>query len=145
MPLREELETIESYLGLEKVRFESDLVITFRVSPMIGDIPVPELILQPLVENAVKHGMKTSTMPLSIRVYGWITGNRLRIEVANTGRWIPREDETGKRTGVGLENLRARLKLAYNERYRLDREEENGWVNVTVEIPLEDETHERVA
>jgi len=145
VPLREELETIESYLGLEKVRFESDLVITFRVSPMIGDIPVPELILQPLVENAVKHGMKTSTMPLSIRVYGWIAGNRLRIEVANTGRWIPREDETGKRTGVGLENLRARLKLAYNERYRLDREEENGWVNVTVEIPLEDETHERVA
>ena len=143
IPLKEELETIESYLGLEKVRFEDDLAITLHVSPEILDIPVPELLLQPLVENAVKHGMKTSAMPLTIRIYGWVAGNMLRIEVANTGKWIPPEDRSEKRDGVGLENLRNRLKLAYAGHYRLSREEENGWVHVTVEIPLKDGKNER--
>jgi len=145
VPLKEELGTIESYLSLEKVRFEEDLAITIHATPEIQNIPVPELLLQPLVENAVKHGMKTSAMPLTIRIYGWIAGERLRIEVANTGRWIPREERTEKRDGVGLDNLRKRLNLAYDGHYRLNREETDGWVHVTVEIPLKDQKNERVA
>jgi PAS domain S-box-containing protein len=141
VPLREELETMESYLALEEVRFEEDLAVSISMDPGILDLPVPELLLQPLVENAVKHGMKTSPMPLRIRVAGRAAGGRLFIEVANTGKWLPREKRPGERNGVGLENLEKRLDLAFAGRYRLTTGEAGGWVSMTVEIPVEREHH----
>jgi len=141
VPLREELETMESYLALEKVRFEEGLAVSIGVDPEILDLPVPELLLQPLVENAVKHGMKTSPMPLRIRISGRRAGDRLLIEVANTGKWLPRDGRPGERNGLGLENLRKRLDLAFDGRYRLGTGEAGEWVFVTVELPGKERHH----
>lgn len=144
VPLREELETMESYLALEKIRFEDDLAVSVHMDPGILELPVPELLLQPLVENAVKHGMKTSPTPLRIRVTGRAAGDRLLIEVANTGKWVPGRKREGEKDGVGLENLRKRLDLAFSGRYRLNTGELREWVSVTVEIPCKEENHETV-
>lgn len=133
---------MESYLALEKVRFEEDLAVSIGVDSEILDLPVPELLLQPLVENAVKHGMKTSPMPLRIRISGRPDGDRLLIEVANTGKWLPRDGRPGERNGLGLGNLRKRLDLAFDGRYRLGTGEAGEWVFVTVELPGKERHHE---
>ena len=134
--LREELRTLESYLHLQKIRFEDKLDVTFDASPQTLGILVPELLLQPIVENSVKHGMMTTTMPLRIIILGRAEDNLLRIEIANTGKLIPRENNNSNGKGVGLENIRKRLELTYPDNYRMNLREKNGWVSVIIEVPL---------
>ncbi len=141
VPLREELETLESYLNIEKVRFEDNFDVTFDISSRVLDIPVPELLLQPIVENSVKHGMRTAALPLRIMIHGCAIDSMLRIEIANTGKLVSMENDNGNRTGVGLENIRKRLKLVYADHYQLNLYEENGWVRVIIEVPLTGENN----
>ncbi|MDD3845816.1 MAG: histidine kinase [Syntrophorhabdaceae bacterium] len=141
--LVQEVSIIESYLNLEKVRFEEDLVISITLPEEIGDAMIPELLIQPIVENAVKHGMKTSAIPLKIDVTCMEAGEFVRIEVANTGKWIFRDAEADKGYGgIGLENIRTRLNLTYGEHCRLKVGENNDRVMVTVEIPRRGEKEE---
>jgi len=141
VPLREELGTLESYLNIEKVRFEDNFDVTFDISSRVLDIPVPELLLQPIVENSVKHGMRTAALPLRIMIHGRAIDSMLRIEIANTGKLVSMENDNGNKTGVGLENIRKRLKLVYADHYQLNLYEENGWVRVIIEIPLTGENN----
>lgn len=136
IPLKEEIETLESYLHLQKIRFEDKLDVAFDISPRIMDMLIPELLLQPIVENSIKHGMQTTMPPLRIEIHGNADDDMLRIEIANTGKLISRKNDNNNRTGVGLENIRKRLELTYPDRYRLDLGEENGWVRVIIEVPL---------
>jgi PAS domain S-box-containing protein len=132
VPLADEMSVIESYLKLEKVRFEEDLAVSIAMEEEIGDAMVPELLIQPLVENAIKHGMKTSSIPLRVDIRCAAAGEMVRIEVSNTGKWISR----GAEGGVGLENIRTRLGLTYGDRSSLQIGEGDGRVVVAVEIPL---------
>jgi hypothetical protein len=132
VPLRDEAEAIRAYLAVEKVRFEERLDVDFEVQPAAEAVPVPGFILQPLVENAVKHGMQTSPMPLRLRIAASLGGGALRLEVANTGRWGGDEG-----AGIGLRNVRERLALAYRGRASVDAGEADGWVRVAVTIPAE--------
>jgi len=134
VPLVEELAVIEGYLDLEKVRFEDNLVVSVQAPDTLHDAMIPELLIQPLVENAVKYGMKTSPMPLEVEVSCRESGESMEITVSNTGRWIRRNNENGN-GGVGLENIRKRLQLTYGDRYRLHIGEQEKQVCVTVEIP----------
>jgi PAS domain S-box-containing protein len=136
VPLAEELEAARSYLSLEKVRFEENLVVSVCAPDALHDAMIPELLIQPLVENAVKHGMRTSPMPLHIDVSCREADGSVEIMVSNTGRWIKEGAHEGNGDGgVGLENIRRRLSLTYGGRSRLHIHEKGGRVRVTVEIP----------
>jgi len=134
VPLGEELEAITSYLNLEKVRFEENLAVSVSAPFALHDAMIPELLIQPLVENAVKHGMKTSPMPLAVEVSCRASNGSLEITVSNTGKWIGNGDGGG---GIGLENIRRRLSLVYGGRSRLRIDEKGARVYVTVELPRE--------
>ncbi len=142
--LEKEMSTIESYLSLEKVRFEEDLVVSVSMPEEIGDALVPELLIQPVVENAVKHGMKTSSLPLRVDVTCRAAGEHVMIEVANTGKWIARDTaaDAGK-GGVGLGNIRTRLELTYGDRYGLEIGGSDDRVVVTIKIPLRGDKNEK--
>ncbi|MDD5009749.1 MAG: histidine kinase [Syntrophorhabdaceae bacterium] len=144
VPLAEELAVITSYLNLEKVRFEDDLAVSVSAPDTLHDAMIPELLIQPLVENAVKHGMKTSRMPLEVDVSCRESGESVEIVVSNTGRWIQGNNENGNGdSGIGLENIRKRLDLTYGDRYRLYIGEKDERVRVTIEIPRTGGTGEK--
>lgn len=136
VPFSLELKAISSYLNLEKVRFEEDLVVEIVTSSGVGSILVPDLLLQPLVENAVKFGMKTSAMPLRVAVRCRIEENLLKVEVANTGRWVRESEDRQGTAGIGLTNLRNRMDLTFAGRCDLTLEERDGWVVARAEFPL---------
>lgn len=130
--LEQELEATRAYLDIEKVRFGDDLAVEIDAAAGIGDREVPELILQPLVENAVKHGLGSGgAMRLSIRAEE--DGGRLRIEVANTGRLAA--EPARRRGGIGLENVRQRLRLTYGEGATLDLSQEGDQVVARLILP----------
>ncbi len=137
VPLHQELGTIKSYLNIEKVRFEDDLIVSIELPPQTMDVQVPELILQPIVENAVKYGTKTSDLPLRITIEGWVTDSLLLVEITNTGHWVSAEQTERVRKGVGIENLRKRLDMIYADHYQFETEEDNGRVRVIVGVPLD--------
>jgi two-component system, LytTR family, sensor kinase len=135
IPLREELKGVKAYLNVEKVRFEERLQIDLDVSDRLLDLPVPDMLLQPLIENAIKFGMATSGMPLKIRIAAGITDTGdVRIEVANTGKWVP-EDAQRDHGRIGQANLRNRLSLLYAGSFALEPHEEKGWVRVEILLP----------
>ena len=93
---------------------------------------VSGIILQPLVENAIKHGRETSRIPLKVRVHLFCPDcERVYIEVSNTGDWIESE-QPRKAGGIGLENLRRRLDLLYPNEHHLMIAKEDGWVTVRI-------------
>jgi len=136
MPLNLELDAITSYLKLEKIRFEDDLVVEIITSPQYGQALVPGLLIQPLVENAIKYGLKTSSLPLRIAIRCTLKDKTLELEVANTGKWISEQEQNPGNNGIGLLNLRQRLELLYPDAYRLTHETRDGWIIVKVELPL---------
>ena len=135
--LQEEVTSVLSYLEIEKIRFEQDLEVCFEIDPEATGCTVPGMLLQPLVENAIKYGMETSPMPLRIQILGTIQDHRLHLEVINTGRWVPTDETPGRSTGIGLRNLRQRLDQYYPEQHHFDISEQNGSVKVTLDIDLE--------
>lgn len=113
--LNNELEAIKHYLSIEKKRFEEKLHIVYNIDPKAEKISIPSLLLHPLVENAVKHGMKTSPMPLTIEIIAKYENNKLIITICNSGKWT--ETNNGNEgTNTGLENVKKRLKNVYNDK-----------------------------
>ena len=137
VPLRDEVEALQAYANLQKERFAERLDVSFDVEPAALDRRVPGFIVYPLIENAVKFGLQTGPMPVQVRISARVDGGRLRIEVANTGRWL--EAGNGERSergnGFALESLRERLAATFPGRHRFLVSEEEGWVRVTLEIP----------
>lgn len=134
--LKEELTSLRSYLDIEKIRFEEDLEVCFEIEPEASGCMVLSVLLQPLVENAIKYGMQTSSMPLRIRLLGTIRDHQLHLEVANTGRWLTTDETDGRSTRIGLRNLRQRLDHFYPARHSFAVIEQDGWVRATIDIDL---------
>jgi hypothetical protein len=135
--LENELEAIRHYLSIEKKRFEDKLDVTFDIDPNAREHPILSFLIHPFIENAIKYGMKTSPMPLRIRILATALDGGLRIIISNTGSWLNAGSEAERKsngTGTGLENVRARLENAYPDRYRLDTQERDGWVQAILEI-----------
>ena len=139
--LDEEVASVRGYLAIEKVRFEERLDARLDVDPAALRCEVPAFLLNPLVENAVKHGASgTADAPLVLRVEARLVApDRLRLMVENTGGWQPgRADaaaEDGVPGGVGLANVRARLAALHPGDHRMEIEETEGYVRVVVELP----------
>jgi LytS/YehU family sensor histidine kinase len=134
--LRDELRAVAHYLEVEKVRFEDDLEVRIELDPEAARRPLPAFLVLPLVENAIKHGRRTSGMPLRIEVAARIEqGSSLRIEVKNTGTWAaPSQTSPAAGTDTGLLNVRERLRAHYDGRHTFDVHEEGGWVHARIRI-----------
>lgn len=133
--LEKEFEAARDYLEVEKIRLGEKLDFHCAIDEEVRGVAVPGIILQPLVENAVKYGLNTSESPLRIRIVIRRRVSRLEIIVSNTGHWLepaPRHKESH----LGLQNLRRRLELLYPSKYRLDTAAQEGWVTIAIEIPL---------
>jgi hypothetical protein len=127
--LGRELDMIDRYIEIQHVRFEDKLEVALDVEATARGCAMPPLMLHALVENAVKHGLRTSTtMPVKIQLTAAYDGAALRIEVANTGRMAPRG------TGVGLRNIADRLDTLYPGRHTFAIAERDGAVRATMEI-----------
>ena len=107
--LSKEIEVIKNYLDIEKVRFEDELIVEFNIEPAAESCNIPIFLIHPLVENAIKHGMHTSPIPLKIIITVRMLDDFLNISVFNTGKWIEREKNN--HDGRGLENIKRRLEI----------------------------------
>jgi hypothetical protein len=135
--LQHELEAVQYYLSIEKKRFEDKLDVSFEIDQNTQEYPILSFLIHPIIENAIKYGMRTSPMPLRIRIQASITDGNLRIVISNTGTWLAVMTDSKQKsdgTGTGLENVRARLENAYPQNYRLETREQDGWVQVILEI-----------
>jgi two-component system, LytTR family, sensor kinase len=113
-PLKREIESIQNYIELERVRFDEALDIQFKVEGDLEDALIPPMLLIPLVENAFKHGANKSLGSIDITIDFKVIGNMLYFEVTNT---IPPSVSTGNEEigGIGLKNVKRRLKLGYEQ------------------------------
>ena len=139
--LRDEVEAVRNYLAIEKIRFEEKLEVRYEIDPRAEDFQLPGFLLNPLVENAVKHGSRDASGVLRIRLHAAVAGDRLRIEVANTGRLrdahrdAHRGGDGGAGTGIGCANIRSRLEHLHPGAHRFEVVERAGWVVATIELP----------
>jgi two-component system LytT family sensor kinase len=136
--LRQELEALDLYLEIEKVRFGERLTIQREVEAAALDGLVPSLILQPLIENAVKYAISPSEQGGTIRISAKVHQGALMITVADDGPGLGNGVKTRKSPGVGLNNTRERLKQLYGERQAvtLAPNDPHGLV-ITINIPYE--------
>ena len=140
VPLADEVQKLEAYLDVEKVRFGERLDWSFEIAPGTSECLVPELMLQPLVENAIKHGMRRAPFVLQVRVRVARDGHVLCVEVANTGSLRPPDAPGCKREGVGLVNLRNRLALIYKGDGQFTLVQEGEWVFARIRVPFSQRT-----
>ena len=131
--LSDEVEAMKTYLAIEQVRFMDKLHIQYSIEESAARQPVPAFLLHPLVENAVKYGLAGAAPPLSLELNARMIGDRLEIEVINSGRWRQPEVDS-ERTGTGLANVRERLEAMYPGRAALHVNAEEARVRVTVSI-----------
>jgi len=142
----QEVQTLKLYLEIEKMRFEKRLRPVFEIDPRAERARLPSLLLQPLVENAIKYAVTPSEEGAEIAVSARLVGERVRIAVSDTGPGLI-ENKLGPSlsTGVGLANIRDRLAQAYGPDHRFDaRSTPGGGFAVEIEIPyqLEDPNRE---
>ena len=137
--LREEIQSMENYLGIEQVRFGDRLAIDIDVEGADPDFRVPGLILQPLAENVVKHAVRPSSRKVTLSVVARQAGERLDIEVSDDGPGIPEmEDGRSSGGGLGLQNVRDRLENIYGAEHGFGIEpREGGGLRVLISIPPE--------
>jgi signal transduction histidine kinase len=144
VPLRQEIEFLNCYLEIERTRFRDRLTTRIDVEPQVLDCRVPNLILQPIVENAIRHGVSQRSAPGHVEVRAARAGSALRLEVRDNGRGLPEGDAAAPCTkggGVGLANTRARLQRLYGAAYRFELSNlPTGGAVVTLEIPLQGST-----
>jgi len=142
--LQEELQQVDSYLTLEKARFGERLSIVKKIDEAVEDVKIPSFTLQPLVENAVKHGLLSRTNGGTITISAKQNGSIVELQVEDNGQGIPQENMKqifehgfGKGAGVGLTNVNERLKNIYGPQYalRIDSTEGKGTI-IYISIPL---------
>jgi two-component system, LytTR family, sensor kinase len=137
--LAQEIETLKLYLEIEKMRFEDRLRPGFSIDPSVERARLPSLLLQPLVENAIKYAVTPKEEGADIIVEAKRIGDHVQISVSDTG---PAWNEVAARpthsTGVGLANIRDRLAQAYGADHRLDiQSDPQGGFSVVIEIPFQ--------
>ena len=136
-PLNDELKALRGYLDVEKARFQEDLEYDFEVEEAAAMVPVPSALVQPLLENAIKYGQRTSPKPLKIHISASVTGDQtsalLRLAVSNTGSLV--EPHLANSLGTGISNLRSRLKLIYGDSASLKLSHAKGVVTACVLLP----------
>ena len=133
-PLSRELDALEEYLTVQNVRFGDGLVTLIDCDLDVRGVAVPPVMVQPLVENAIKYGGQTSARPIRVEVAARREGDWLVVEVANTGSWVAAGGRNT--TGTGLRSLERRLRLLVGPTAAVSHAEDNGWVRVRIRVPI---------
>jgi LytS/YehU family sensor histidine kinase len=136
VPLAEELEFTRRYLDIQKVRFAERLQFTVDVPDELLAAQVPSLVLQPMVENAVKHGIAKRVQGGEIRITAARANGTLTLLVYNDGPELPSEWEKNA-SGIGIMNVRTRLRSLYADGFALNlRNQQPGGVEASVSVPF---------
>jgi two-component system LytT family sensor kinase len=136
IPLSQELQFIERYLSIEQVRFQNRLRVEMAIDDRTLPMLVPTLLLQPLVENAVRHGIGQRRSAGALRIASTVRGDQLELEVRDDGPGLPAGFRIGMNGGVGLRNTEARLAAAYGSAWSFDLDTlADGGTVANVRIP----------
>jgi len=133
--LEDELVIIEKYFDIEKIRFEDKIKINYNIDADTRELKVPGFILHPIVENAIKHGMKSSSLPLSITISTKKFEDGLSVIVTNSGSWIGEKFDIQKimsAEGIGLKNVYNRLDNSMGKNFSFNIYAENEVVEVEI-------------
>jgi two-component system LytT family sensor kinase len=135
--LKEELDVLEKYVEIERTRFGDRLTIDWRVQAETLDAKVPSLLLQPLVENAIRHGIAPNARAGQITVTAEQDNRDLVLQVLDNGDGLPPDRLMALNRGVGLDNTRARLAHLYRDRFEFTFSNLDRGFCVTIRIPFE--------
>lgn len=139
IPLKQELEFLRKYLEIEQMRFQDRLKVEMDIAPETLDASVPNMILQPLVENAIKHGISPKAGGGRIDIWAGRSNGHLVLSVSDDGVGVPSEGLRSLRDGVGLSNTRRRLKHLYGEAHRFELSvPDHQGLKVDLEIPFKE-------
>ena len=134
-PLREEIAFIEKYLEIERIRFRDRLAVEITVAPGVLEAEVPSLIIQPLVENAIRHGIEPQARPGRIAIEARREAGGVVLVVRDNGGGVPAGGFT--REGIGLTNTRERLRELYGDKHRFELGNHNaGGLEVRIILPI---------
>ncbi|MES2128909.1 MAG: histidine kinase [Pseudomonadota bacterium] len=131
--LADELAAVDAYLGMEKLRFDERLQLEQRIAPGLDEVRLPPMVLQTLVENAIKHGVEVSMDVCQVRISAQRDGSTVLLEVANQGRLA----SASSSTRLGLANASKRLALLFGPGATCQLSEKDGWVRARVALPQE--------
>jgi LytS/YehU family sensor histidine kinase len=129
--LAEEWAAVQTYLQLEKLHFDDRLLLELAIEPGLDDVKIPRMLLQTLVENAVKHGVEPSLAPCRVHITARLLDNMLELKVDNQGKLAV----TSTSTRLGLANAGKRLALLFGSSASLSLIEQDGWVLATASLP----------
>jgi sensor histidine kinase YesM len=136
--LRQELDFLNSYLEIEQIRFQDRLRVQMEIDPKTLNARVPDLLLQPLVENAIRHGIAPRIAPGVVEIRAERVNGDLRLEVRDNGKGF--DDQLANDKGVGISNTRARLLQLYGERQQFEIGSlDGGGTRVKITIPFHTE------
>jgi sensor histidine kinase YesM len=136
--LGDEIEIVDAYLSIEHARFEERLAVTIDVPPALLALPLPPLLIQPLVENAIKHGITPRKLGGRVVVTARASGDDLTLTVIDTGVGVTPGELTRRRAhGIGLSNVEARLEHYYGAAAALNvRSAPGTGTTVEVRVPI---------
>jgi LytS/YehU family sensor histidine kinase len=135
--LEDEIEFTRRYLEIESIRFQDRLTVDMDIDPQSLVAEVPTLILQPLVENAMRHGVDSNSGASRIRISARLQNGQVLMEVRDNGKNFEKISWQNDATGLGLKNTRARLSELYGEDYSFSLSREaNGWTIAQIAIPF---------
>jgi signal transduction histidine kinase len=135
--LKEELDVLEKYVEIERTRFGNRLTIDMQVQSEALDAQVPSLVLQPLVENAIRHGIAPNSRPGRITVSAERDDHDLVLQVLDNGDGLPPDRLMALNRGVGLDNTRARLEHLYRDRFEFSFSNLDRGFRVLIRIPFD--------
>jgi two-component system, LytTR family, sensor kinase len=139
VPLHREVDVLRRYLDIQRIRFPDRLTVEIHVPDDIARACVPAMMLQPLAENAIRHGIEPASARGRIEVRAWRDGDELHLELSNSGVLLD-EPRTGRPSeGIGLRNTRARLEQLYGTRQRFRLANRDGDVVASLTLPFEEE------
>jgi signal transduction histidine kinase len=134
VPLQREIEFLNSYVDIEKTRFEERLTVNIDVAPETLDALVPNMILQPLVENAIRHGVSKKAAGGTVSISSQRIRDRLQLSIQDDGRLSPIQSGG---SGIGLANIRARLTQLYGNDFHFDLVPSPEGTRVVLELPFQ--------
>jgi two-component system sensor histidine kinase AlgZ len=140
--LAAELEFTRLYLSIQAIRFGERLAVEYDIAPETAAALVPAMILQPLVENAIRHGVEQRNSPGTLRIASRRLAERLELVVQDDGPGLGAESDREERSGegIGLANIRARLEKLYRSDHALTvGNRSSGGLQVKIEIPWREE------
>ena len=137
--LEQEVDALKLYLNIEQTRFSDRLTMQFDIDPTANKVKIPSLLLQPLVENAIKYAIAPAEEGGKITVRAWLVGDHLNIEVSDNGPGIDADNQNLVHgAGIGLKNTLDRLNAFYADNYVFEpRCSEEGGLTIHMSLPLE--------